>query len=382
MNNFQFQNTTKIIFGRGEIAQLSRELPRDKKILVVMGGGSIKTNGVYDQVVKALEGFDYLEFWGVEPNPKVETLRRAVEIGKREGVGFVLAVGGGSVLDGTKLIANAILSQRDAWDIIVGGGELGESLPFASVMTLPATGSEMNRGAVISCEATKEKLVFYSYYPQFSILDPDVPASLPKYQIACGIADSFVHTFEQYLTDVGVSPLMDRWSEGILQTLVESAPKVLANPKDYASMSDFMLSATMALNGFIAMGVPQDWASHRIGQEITAFVGLTHGETLAIVTPALMRVMKRQKWAKLLQYGERVWGIVEGDESSRVDAAIDATESFFRSLGLKTRLAECGIGQDVADLVVERMRERGSIFGEGVNIDYRVAKDIFALCAK
>lgn len=380
MNNFQFQNPTKIIFGRGEIASIKKELPKGVKIMVTMGGGSIKKNGVYDQVIAALEGFDYIEFWGIEPNPRVETLRKAIEIGKREGVGFLLAVGGGSVVDGTKLIASAIPSEIEAWDIVLGGVYTGEMIPFASVITLPATGSEMNKGAVVSNDATGEKYPFYSTYPKFSILDPEVTFTLPAYQVACGVTDTFVHTMEQYLTKCNVSPLMDRWSESILQTLVEVSPKIKENQHDYEQMANYMLSATMALNGFVAMGVEQDWATHMIGHEITALTGLTHGNTLAIVLPALMSVMREQKGDKILQYGERVFGITEGTRDERIDAAVAATEAFFRSTGLKTRLHENGIGEDVAAEIVARFKARGTKLGEEANITYDVVEKIFALC--
>ncbi len=382
MNNFQFQNPTKIIFGRGQIAQLANELPKDTKIMVTMGGGSIKANGVYQQVMEALKGFDYIEFWGIEPNPRVETLRRAIELGKAEGVGFLLAVGGGSVVDGTKLISAAIPLDVEPWDIVIGKVQLDltKCLPYASVITLPATGSEMNKGAVISNAATDEKYPFYSTYPRFSVLDPETTFSLPAYQVACGVTDTFVHTMEQYLTKTEVSPLMDRWAEGILQTLIEVAPKIKENQHDYEQMSNYMLSATMALNGFVALGVEQDWATHMIGHEITALTGLTHGNTLAIVQPALMSVMREQKGAKILQYGERVLGITEGDFDSRVDAICAATEAFYRSTGLKTRLSENGIGDDVPAEIVARFKARGTALGENANITYDVVERILALC--
>ncbi|MFI3259917.1 MAG: iron-containing alcohol dehydrogenase [Rikenellaceae bacterium] len=379
MYNFQFQNPTKIIFGRDQIKSLSSQLPKGKKIMVTMGGGSIKANGVYNQVKAALDGFDYIEFWGIEPNPRVETLRKAIAICKSEGVEFLLAVGGGSVVDGTKLVSASILSDAEPWDIVIGAAPVGECIPYASVITLPATGSEMNKGAVISNNATDEKFPFYSTYPQFSILDPVTTFSLPPYQVACGITDTFVHTLEQYLTQTEVSPLMDRWAEGILQTLVEAAPKIKEDQTNYDQMANYMLSATMALNGFISMGVPQDWATHMIGHEITALTGLTHGHTLSIVMPALMSVMRGQKAAKILQYGERVWGINEGSDEERIDRAIAATEGFFRSVGLKTRLSENGIGDEVAAEVVARIKERGSAFGEGANVTYDVIEKILSL---
>ncbi len=380
MYNFQFQNTTKIIFGRGQIVKLSSELPRDKKIMVTFGGGSIKSNGVYDQVTAALEGFDYVEFWGIEPNPRVQTLRKAISICKEQGVEFLLAVGGGSVVDGTKLISASILNDNEPWDIATGAAPVGECAPYASVITLPATGSEMNRAAVISNNDTDEKFAFYSTYPQFSILDPETTFSLPAYQIACGVTDTYVHTMEQYLTEANVSPLMDRWAEGILQTLIELSPKIKADQHDYEQMSNYMFSATMALNGFIGMGVKQDWATHQIGHEITALTGLTHGHTLSIVMPALISVMREQKGDKILQYGERVFGITEGSRDERIDATVAATEEFFRSTGLKTRLSENNIGDDVAAEIVARFKARGSKLGENQNITYDVVEKILALC--
>ena len=376
MNNFEFQNPTRLIFGKGQIARLSQELPRDKKILVTFGGGSVKANGVYDKVMEALEGFDYIEFWGIEPNPKVETLRKAVKLCKEEGVGFILAVGGGSVLDGTKLIAAAACVENDAWELVRDASLAKGALPFASVMTLPATGSEMNRAAVISNLETGEKFAFYNVFPVFSILDPETTFSLPPFQVACGLADTFIHVMEQYMTVTGVAPLMDRWAEGVLQTVIEVAPKVRADQHDYDAMSTYMLSATMALNGFVAMGVPQDWATHRIGHEITALTGMTHGQTLVIVLPGVLNVMREQKGDKILQYGERVWGIAEGTREERIDKTIAATEDFFRSLGLATRLSECSVGEDVVAEVVNRFKVRGTTLGEKANIDYSVVEQI------
>ena len=378
MNNFIFQNPTKLIFGKGQIARLSKELPKNGKILVTFGGGSVKKNGVYDQVISALEGFDYQEFWGIEPNPKVETLRKAVEICKRDNIDFLLAVGGGSVLDGTKLIAAAAMIESDAWELVCNPKLYGGTLPFASVMTLPATGSEMNRGAVISNLATGEKYAFYNTYPKFSILDPQTTFSLPPYQIACGLADTFVHVMEQYLTVTDVAPLMDRWAEGVLQTVVEVAPKVRANQNDYDAMATYMLAATMGLNGFIAMGVSQDWATHMIGHEITALTGLTHGHTLVIVLPAVMDVMREQKGDKIIQFGERVWGVTEGSRDERIDKTIAATEEFFRSLGLATRLSENNIDKEVAEQIVLRFKERGTLLGENENIDYLTVEKILS----
>lgn len=375
MNNFIFHNPTKLIMGHGMIAKLSTEIPVDKKIMITFGGGSVKKNGVYDQVKEALKAHNTIEFWGIEPNPSIETLRKAIALGKEEKVDFLLAVGGGSVIDGTKLISAGLLYEGDAWDLVLKGNET-HTIPLATVLTLPATGSEMNSGAVISRHETKEKYPFYSNFPVFSILDPEVTFSLPPHQIACGIADTFVHVLEQYLTKANESRVMDRWAEGLLQTLVEIAPKIRENQHDYNLMADFMMTATMALNGFIAMGVSQDWATHMIGHELTALHGLTHGHTLAIVLQGTMSVLRKEKEAKILQMGERVFGITSGTNNKRIDETIRKTEEFFRSLGLTTRLSEEGIGMETIDEIERRFNERGVHFGEDGLVDGKVAKEI------
>ena len=375
MNNFTFHNPTRLLFGKGMIEKLSTAIPMVHRIMITFGGGSVKQNGVYDQVIKALKDRDYIEFWGIEPNPTIETLREAIQIAKGKQVDFLLAVGGGSVIDGTKLISAGIQYDGDPWEL-VQKGYYYHTVPMGTVLTLPATGSEMNSGAVISRKETQEKFPFYSNFPVFSILDPETTFSLPPYQVSCGIADTFVHVMEQYMTTPGQSRIMDRWAEGILQTLVEIAPKIRENQHDYQLMADFMLSATMALNGFIAMGVSQDWATHMIGHEITALHGLTHGHTLAIVLPATLQVLHEEKGDKLLQYGERVWGITSGTREERIDEAICHTEEFFRSLGLTTRLHEENIGQDTILEVERRFNERGAKYGENGNVTGAVARRI------
>lgn len=379
MENFIFQNPTKLIFGKGMIARLAKEIPANKRILVTFGGGSVKKNGVYDQVKEALKGFEVIEFWGIEANPKIETLRDAIRLGKENQVDYLLAVGGGSVIDGTKLIAAGLLYDGDAWDLVLKGSAK-EALPLATVLTLPATGSEMNSGAVISCKATAEKYPFYSNYPVFSILDPTVTFTLPQYQVACGIADTFVHVMEQYMTTPDQSRLMDRWAEGILHTLIEIAPSVMHNQNDYQMMSEFMLSATMGLNGFIAMGVRQDWATHMIGHELTALHGLTHGATLAIVLPGLLRVLMQKKLAKLVQYGERIWNITTGTDEEKAAEAIARTEAFFRSLGLPTRLGDEKIGEDTIREIERRFNERNAAYGEDQDVTGAVARQVLENC--
>ena len=357
MENFIFQNPVKLIMGKGMIARLAKEIPSDKRIMITFGGGSVKKNGVYDQVKEALKNHFTVEFWGIEPNPAIETLRKAIALGKEEKVDYLLAVGGGSVIDGTKLISAGILYDGDAWDLVLAGRPVTHTVPLATVLTLPATGSEMNNGAVISRRETKEKYPFYANYPIFSILDPEVTFTLPPHQVACGLADTFVHVMEQYMTTPGQSRIMDRWAEGILQTLVEIAPKIRENQHDYQLMADFMLSATMALNGFIAMGV-------------------SHGHTLAIVLPATLQVLHEEKGDKLLQYGERVWGITSGTREERIDEAICHTEEFFRSLGLTTRLHEENIGQETILEIERRFNERGAKYGENGNVTGAVARRI------
>jgi len=379
-NNFNFQNPTKLIFGKGTIAQLAQNLPKNEKILVTYGSGSVKQNGVYAQVCQVLKDFDYVEFWGIEPNPTVETLRKAIALGKQEKITYILAVGGGSVIDGTKLISSAIPYHGDAWELVLNPSKIGKMIPFASVLTLPATGSEMNCGAVISNAEKKEKYAFYSSFPQFSILDPTVTFSLPDFQIACGIADTFIHVLEQYLTVPNESPLMDRWSEGIMQTLIELAPVIKADKTNYNAMAEFMICATMALNGFTAMGVTEDWATHLIGHEITALHGTTHGQTLVIVLLGLMQVMREQKKAKLLQFGARVFNITEGTETQRIDQTIDACEQFFRAIGLVTKLHELNIDTETILKIKERFLSRNTQLGECRNIDGNVTEEILTKC--
>lgn len=380
MKNFIFQNPTKLVFGKGQISKLNELIPADVNLMITYGGGSVTRNGVYEQVKAALKGRKFIEFWGIEPNPQVETLRRAIELGKSENINFLLSVGGGSVLDGTKLIAAGILSDDDAWDIVLKGNA-EKQIPFASVMTVPATGSEMNSGAVITRAETSEKFSFGGTYPQFSILDPEVTYTLSEHQIACGLADAYTHVLEQYLTTPNQSRLMDRWAEGILLSVMEIAPKIKENPCDYDLMADYMLAATLALNDFIRMGVTQDWVTHMIGHEITALHGTTHGHSLAIIMPATMRVLREQKHDKLLQYGERIFNITEGSEDERVEKAIEMTEKFYRSLGLTTRLSEENIGNKTIETIAKRFNDRGVAYGENRNVTGDVAREILLSCS-
>ncbi len=381
--NFDYFNPVKILFGEGKIAEISNEIPKNAKILITYGGGSIKRNGVYTQVMKALADFNVIEFGGIEPNPKFETLVKAIKYAREEKVDFLLSVGGGSVLDGTKFIAAAIHFDGDPWKILSGGKEavIEKAVTIGAVLTLPATGSEMNSGAVISRESTQEKFAFGSplLYPKFSVLDPKVTFSLPTNQIANGVVDAFVHTTEQYLTFPAQALIQDRWAEGVMQTLIEVGPQALANPLSYDVRANLMWSCTTALNGIISVGVPTDWATHMIGHELTAIFGLDHAVTLAIVLPSLLRETRGEKKQKLLQYGQRVWGIEVGTEEMKIEEAIERTEQFFRSLGLKTKLSEHNITKEQLKPIVERFEKRGWKLGEMKTITSdRIEKILYA----
>jgi len=382
MYNFIFKNPTKLIFGKGTIASLTTEIPAGKKVMMIYGGGSIKKNGVYDQVKTALNNHTVIEFSGVEPNPTYETLMQAVAMAKEQKIDYFLAVGGGSVIDGTKFIVTAMLYDGDPWEFMIDPSKAKHALPFATVLTLPATGSEMNNGSVISKKATHEKLAFMNpeTYPQFSILDPEVTFSLPKQQLANGVVDAYVHVMEQYLTFPSESMIQDRFAEGILSTLIEIGEKVVNGKPEYDLRANFMLSATMALNGFISMGVPQDWATHMIGHELTALYGLDHAVTLAIVQPSLLRVMRNEKREKLLQYADRVWHLTQGSEEGRIEAAIQKTESFYRNLGIKTKLSEHGIDNKSFDSIAERFSIRGWKLGEKQSITPELIREILNGC--
>ncbi len=374
MNNFEFYNPVRILFGKNQLEKIGDLIPEEKKILLLYGGGSIKKNGVYDGIMNALKGRDIVEFKGIEPNPTYETSMKAVDIIKKEKVEFLLAAGGGSVIDATKFIAAAALYEDgDPWEILSKGKEIKASLPLADILTLPATGTEMNKNAVISRKSTNDKLAFGSpySYPEFSILLPEAAGTLPKEQVANGIVDAFVHVLEQYLTYPVNGPLQDRIAEAIMITLIEEGPIAYKDPKDYESMSNLMWSATMALNGIIKCGMPEDWSVHEIGHELTALHGIDHARTLAIVLPGVWHVLKEEKKDKLVQYSERVWNISEGSDDERIEKAINKTVQFFESLDVKTRFRDYDIPSDTIDKIIDRFKKRGLIFGIG---DRRLVK--------
>ncbi len=381
MQNFTFHNPVKMIFGKGSIQQLGALVPPDLKILMTYGGGSIKQNGVYEQVKQALADRTMIEFGGIQPNPRYETLMNAVEICRREGIGFLLSVGGGSVLDGTKFIAVATyFTDGDPWDIVARSAPAGKALPIGCVLTLPATGSEMNMVSVISRDSTQEKLPFGNpaVFPQFSILDPETTLSLPLRQTRNGVVDAFVHVMEQYMTFPADAALQDRQSEALLLTLLDEGPKVVNTPENTAARANIMWVAAQALNGLVACGVPQDWTTHMIGHELTAFYGLDHAQTLAVVMPAVWQHEKKAKAAKLEQYAERVLGLPPSEEAA--DQAIRKTEEFFRSLGVKTRLSEYGIGAERFEEIGARFEQRGMKLGEHGAIGRKEVVEILNLC--
>ena len=375
MLNFELYNPVNYVFGKGQIAKLTDLVPTNTKILLAYGGGSIFKNGVYEQVKAALPNHDIVEFGGIEPNPRFETLMKAVEIIRAEKIGFILAVGGGSVIDGVKFISAAVNFEGDEADILkkrILFKDVSQVIPFGTVLTLPATGSEMNSGAVVTIEATQEKLTLggSALFPVFSIVDPTVITSLPKRQLQNGVVDAFTHVMEQYLTYTHDALLQDRISESILQTLIEIGPDVVENPTDYKLASNFVWSATMALNGLIQKGVPSDWATHMIGHELTALYEIDHARTLAIIGPNLYRVMFDTKKEKLAQYGQRVWNIQGNSTEEIAEKAIEKTVEFFHKMGMKTKISENAENiEKTADFIVNRFEERGwKAMGEKQNI--------------
>ncbi|MBP1616488.1 MAG: iron-containing alcohol dehydrogenase [Bacteroidetes bacterium] len=380
MENFEFSNPVKILFGKGQIANLKNEIPDESRILLIYGGGSIKANGVYDQVKEALAGLFVIDFSGIEPNPHYETCLQAVNIIHSQNINFILAVGGGSVIDATKFIsAAACYKGADSWDILEKHASIAEAVPFGTVLTLPATGSEMNSGAVITRASDKNKLAFASekVYPKFSILDPSVTFSLPAKQIGNGVVDTFVHVVEQYVTYPANALIQDYFAESVLKTLLLEGPKALQAPYDYDVRANLMWASTWALNGWIGIGVPNDWATHGIGHELTAFYGLDHGQTLAIVLPGVLRVLKEQKAEKIIRLGEQVFGIYNNlSHDERIEYTIQAIESFFEEMGVKTHLSDYGLGADAVEAIYERLKSRGWKLGEKRNITADLAKEI------
>lgn len=381
MNNFDFKNPTKIIFGKDQIAKLSSEIPKDANILLLYGGGSIKKNGIYYQVKQALTNFKVEDFGGIPPNPEYDILMEALQIIKDKKITFLLAVGGGSVIDGTKFLSSAALFDGDEpWDILSKHIRTEVGMPFGTVLTMPATGSEMNSGAVVTRASRKEKFGMGGpgLFPQFSVLDPTVVSSIPKKQLANGITDAFTHVLEQYLTYPIDAALQDRFAESIMQTLIEVAPKIIADPSNYKAASNYMWSCTMALNGLIQKGVPTDWAIHAIGHELTALYGIDHARTLAIIAPSHYRMNFEDKKEKLAQLAERVFKADTGTIEEKATYAIAELEELFHSLEIKTKLSEYTDDfKGTAERIQKTFSERGwNGLGENQKVTPEMVKEI------
>lgn len=378
--NFSYVNPTKIFFGQKQIAAIKEAIPSDQKVLVVYGGGSIKKNGVYDQVSEALEGHEWLEFSGVEPNPTKETLDKAVAMVKEHGVDFILAVGGGSVIDGSKYVAAASKYDGDGWDIMIGKHQVTEATPLAAILTLPATGSESNMGAVITKKETQDKLPFMSpaVQPKFAVLDPDVMKTLPERQLINGIVDAWVHVCEQYLTLPTGAMVQDGYAETLLKTL-KTLGEQFAERDDDMWRANLMWSANQALNGLIGSGVPQDWATHMIGHELTALWGVDHARSLAIVQPSLLRNQMQFKRPKLEQMGRNVFGLEAGDDLA--ERTIEAIEAFYHQLDVATKLENYGESREQAiGAIIEQLNKHGmTVLGENQTITLERSREILEL---
>jgi NADP-dependent alcohol dehydrogenase len=382
MRDFNFQNPTRILFGRGQIENIAEQIPSDARILVVAGSGSIRKNGVLDQVKAALAGRAVHEFWGVTPNPDITALLPALDIVRGESIDFVLAVGGGSVIDGAKLIAAAARTDADPWAILAKGARVTAALPLGVVLTLPATGSESNGAAAISNRETGQKLVFVSplCFPRFAVLDPETTFSLPPRQVSNGIADAFVHVLEQYLTYPAGGVLSDRLAEALLLTLKEQGPRALTDPTNYDVRANLMWAASLSLNGLIGQGVPQDWTTHHIGHELTALFGLDHARSLAVVLPAVLEARREQKAEKLLQFGARVFDLSGVSDAELIDGTIAQTVAFFESLGIPTRLSAYGIGEEAIPQIVAKLKANRRLrMGERLDITPDAVAKILAL---
>ena len=377
ISNFKFYNPVNIIFGKDRIGELSKVIPKESKVLILYGGGSVKRFGTFDRVVQALEGYEYGEFGGIEANPTYGTCMEAVKLIKDEGYDFLLAVGGGSVIDGTKFIAAAAEFDGDPKNIFGGGigkkERVQSALPFGTILTLPATASEMNANAVINFTEEQAKISFFSphVYPKFSILEPELTYSLPKRQLANGVIDAFVHTIENYLTYPVGGLIQDEFSEGVLRTLIEIGPDVVDEDNhDYNTRANFMWAAAVALNGGLSVGVPGDWSTHALGHELTVLNGTDHARSLTAVLPATMHVRRNEKHDKLVQYAEKVFGVTEGTEEEKIDAAIQKTVDFFKSIDMPTSLSEVDVKESDIDFLVDQLVKH-----EKINISERGDQD-------
>jgi NADP-dependent alcohol dehydrogenase len=384
MLDFIFHNPTKVIFGKETIKLIAREIPAESKVMITYGGGSAKRHGFLGKVKAALNGYDLTEFGGIEPNPEYETLMRGLALARKKKIDFLLAVGGGSVIDGTKFMAAAIPFKGDPALLLANSGSaIRQALPFGTVVTLPASGSEMNNRAVITRRALqiKQAIMNYFLFPRFSVLDPTTTFTLPTKFVGNGVVDTFVHVLEQYLTYPVNGKVQDRLAEGLLLMLIEEGPRALAEPENYDVRANLMWGATLGLNGLLGAGVPQDWAAHRSGYELTVLYELDHAQTLACLVPVMLKIRAGEKRQKLLQYAGRVWGINSGDEDARVNDAINKTRAFFESMGLPTCLSDYGIKSDCIPQILEKLKEHGMInLGERKDVTLEMMQKILENC--
>lgn len=382
MQNFEYKNTTHLIFGQNTIARLSGLIPKEAKVMVAYGGGSIFKNDVMNQVKHALADYNIIEFGGIEPNPDYDTLCKAVEIVKQEDVDFILAVGGGSVVDGVKFIAAAVkYPSSDYWNIMKSvGQDVEDAVPLGCILTLPATGSETNIGSVISWRKKGLKAPFMSEHvrPTFAILDPETTCSLPQVQTINGIVDAYVHTLEQYLVSREHTPIQDHQAEGLLRVLEECGLALLKNPKDYNLRAQIMYAATLALNGQLGLGVTQDWATHAMGHELTAKYGYDHGQTLSMILPSLLRVRMDVKEEKLKIFGKEVFKM----NNPSGEEVVRRLEKFFTEVGTPIRIPGNISKQEIDELVANLFFQNSGKIGEGKGINMELAKEIYSLASQ
>jgi NADP-dependent alcohol dehydrogenase len=385
MLNFTFQNPTKVIFGKNTLGLIPGEISRTARVMVTYGSTSARKYGVLDEVKTALAGYDLIEFGGIEPNPEYETLLEGISLIREKQVDFLLAIGGGSVIDGTKFMAAAARFSGAPFLLLENAGRaITGSLPVGAVATLPASGSEMNSRAIITRKATMTKRGIMNpfLYPRFAVLDPTKTYSLPARQVGNGVVDTFVHVLEQYMTYPVGGRVQDRLAEGLLCELIEDGPRALSDPENYDVRANLMWAATLGLNGLIGAGVPEDWSAHRLGYELTVLYGLDHAQTLAVLVPAMLKVRLQRKREKLLQYAGRVWGITSGTESLRLEEAIGRTRAFFESMGLPTYLSGYGLANIDIEQIMELLRAHGlTHMGENGDVTLDVTREILTLCS-
>jgi NADP-dependent alcohol dehydrogenase len=382
MRDFTFHNPTRVLFGRGQIKGLEREIPPNARVLLLAGGGSIRANGVYAQLKDALGGRIAGEVWGIRTNPDLEDVERALAEVRKLDADFLLAAGGGSVADAAKAVAGLARTEGDAWALLSRGARFSGALPLGVVMTAPGTGSETNASAAISKRETAQKVVFTNplCFPVFAVIDPEATLTLSREQTVNGVVDSFVHVLEQYLTYPSAAALTDRLSEAVLLTLLEQGRLVLDAPNDYDVRANLAWAASLALGGLLGAGVPQDWTTHHIGHELTALFGIDHARTLAVVLPAVLRGRRAQKAEKLAQYAARVFGIEAGSADERSERAIEQTVAFFEALGVPTKLSSYGLGAEALPKVIANLKAARRVrLGERLDITLDEAQKFLEL---